>query len=306
MRDRFTAPVRAVVDYSFGNYKFLALNNPPLADGRLQPEQTRKRDRDELAVASYNVENLDGADQQARYDRVAEQIVDNLRSPDILSLEEIQDNDGAANAAPTRANVTHARLIEAIQAAGGPRYDYRQIDPAPSADGGEPGGNIRVSFLFRTDVRDLRFVDRPGGNATTPTEPVAGPGGAQLTLSPGRVDPTNPVFTSSRKPLAGEFRYRGRPLFVVGNHFNSKGGDDPMFGRFQEPRRTSELQRRGSATDPADTSRAGRGAQHLRARDPRHRPARPRGRARRPQRLRLLGDAAGGRAGPERAAAWSS
>ena len=255
VRDRFTAPVRAVVDYSFGNFKFLAVTNPPLADGRLQPEQTRKRKRDELAVASYNVENLDGADPQARFDRVADQIVDSLRSPDILSLEEIQDNDGAATRAPTAANLTHSRLIEAIVAAGGPRYDYRQIDPVSNSDGGEPNGNIRISFLFRTDVRDLRFVDRPGGTATTRTNPVAGPGGAQLTLSPGRVDPENPVFENSRKPLAGEFRYRGRPLFVVGNHFNSKGGDDPVFGRFQEPRRPSELVRRGSATDPSDTER---------------------------------------------------
>ena len=255
VRDRFTAPVRAVVDYSFGNFKFLALNNPPLADGRLRPEQTRRRGRDELAVAGYNVENLDGADPQERFDRVADQIVDNLRSPDILSLEEIQDNDGAASAAPTAANLTHARLIDAIEDAGGPTYDYRQIDPLSNTDGGEPNGNIRISFLFRTDVRDLRFVDRPGGTATTRTEPVEGPGGARLTFSPGRVDPTNPVFNSSRKPLAGEFRYRGRPLFVVGNHFNSKGGDDPLFGRFQEPRRSSELQRRGSATDPTDTTR---------------------------------------------------
>ena len=247
--DRFKAPVRAVVDYSFGNYKFLALNNPRLADGHLQPERTRKPHHKELAVASYNVENLDGADDQARYDRVAGQIVDNLRSPDILSLEEIQDNDGAASAAPTDANVTHARLILAIENAGGPRYDYRQINPASNQDGGEPNGNIRVSFLFRTDVPGLSFVDRPGGDAVTATEPVAGPDGAQLTFSPGRVDPMNTVWRTSRKPLAGEFRYNGRPLFVVGNHLNSKGGDDPTFGRFQEPRRSSELQRRGSATN---------------------------------------------------------
>ena len=58
------------------------------------------------------------------------------------------------------------------------------------------------------------------------------------------------MWNNSRKPLAGEFRYRGRPLFVVGNHFASKGGDDPMFGRFQEPR-AERAQRRGSATDPA-------------------------------------------------------
>jgi predicted extracellular nuclease len=34
---------------------------------------------------------------------------------------------------------------------------------------------------------------------------------------------------------------------VIGNHFNSKGGDDPTFGRFQEPRRPSEVQRHGQA-----------------------------------------------------------
>ena len=289
--DRFKAPVRAVVDYSFGNFKFLAVNDPRFADGGLRPETTRKRGRDELAVASYNVENLDGVDEQERFDRVADQIVGNLRSPDILSLEEIQDNDGAATTTPTQANLTYERLIDAIAAAGGPTYDYRQIDPEPGTDGGEPGGNIRVAFLFRTDVRGLRFVDRPGGDATTATEPVAGARGARLTLSPGRVDPTNDVFDNSRKPLAGEFRYRGKPLFVVGNHFNSKGGDDPLFGRFQAPRRSE----RGRA------ARAGGGAQRLRARHPRPRPARPRGRARRPQRLRLLGDAAGGRAGHERA-----
>ena len=54
-------------------------------------------------------------------------------------------------------------LIAAISAAGGPAYEYRQIDPVDDQDGGEPGGNIRVGFLFRTD-RGLRFVDRPGGD----------------------------------------------------------------------------------------------------------------------------------------------
>ncbi len=254
-RDGFAAPIQAVVAYNFGNFKFLVVNRPSVVDGGLRPERTRSRDRDELAVASYNVENLDGADPQERFDHIAGQITTNLRSPDILSLEEVQDNDGAASAAPTNADVTYARLIEAIRRAGGPTYDFRQIDPTPNSDGGQPNGNIRVAFLFRTDRRDLSFVDRPGGTATTPTEPVAGPEGAQLTLSPGRVDPTDPVFNNSRKPLAAEFRYRGRPLFLVGNHFNSKGGDDPIFGRFQEPRRSSELQRRGSATNEADTVR---------------------------------------------------
>ncbi len=45
------------------------------------------------------------------------------------------------------------------------------INPANNQDGGEPGGNIRVAFLFRTD-RGLAFVDRPGGTATAATTVV--------------------------------------------------------------------------------------------------------------------------------------
>jgi uncharacterized protein len=73
------------------------------------------------------------------------------------------------------------------------------------------------------------------------------PSGPQLTLSPGRIDPANPAFTNSRKPLAGEFRWQGRTLFAVANHFNSKGGDDPLFGRFQPPVRHTEVQRHQQA-----------------------------------------------------------
>jgi hypothetical protein len=73
---------------------------------------------------------------------------------------------------------------------------------------------------------------------------VTGSGaGTRLSFSPGRIDPTNAAFTTSRKPLAGEFRFRGQHLFVIANHFNSKGGDQPLFGRFQPPRRPTETQR---------------------------------------------------------------
>ena len=82
----------------------------------------------------------------------------------------------------------------------------------------------------------------------TATEDDPAQPGAQLTFSPGRIDPTNAVWNSSRKPLAGEFRYRGKKLFVVANHFASKGGDAALFGRFQEPYRPSEIQRRGGWT----------------------------------------------------------
>jgi predicted extracellular nuclease len=40
---------------------------------------------------------------------------------------------------------------------------------------------------------------------------------------------------------------RGREVFVIANHFSSKGGDDPLFGRFQPPLRSSELARHAQA-----------------------------------------------------------
>jgi predicted extracellular nuclease len=172
--------------------------------------------------------------------------VDNLRSPDILAVEEIQDNDGAVSAAPTNAEATYARFIGTIAAQGGPTYEFRQIDPESNQDGGEPNGNIRVGFLYRTD-RGVRFVDRPGATATTPNAVVETAKGAQLLYSPGRIDPTNPAFEDSRKPLAAEFTWKGRTVFAIANHFNSKGGDDPLFGRRQPPVQSSTVQRHKQA-----------------------------------------------------------
>jgi predicted extracellular nuclease len=243
--DGFTTPVVGVMDYSFGNFK---LNiTAPLArvDGGLERETTRAPRDQELVVGTYNVENLDPGDGGA-FARHAQLIVDHLRSPDLLAIEEIQDNDGATNSSVTDASVTWGLLIQAIVAAGGPEYQYRQIDPVDDQDGGEPGGNIRVGFLFRTD-RGLTFVDRPGGDATTATTVVDHPAGPRLSFSPGRVAPQDPAFVDTRKSLAGEFRMHGKKVFVVANHFSSKSADDPLFGRWQPPVRYSEPARHGQA-----------------------------------------------------------
>jgi uncharacterized protein len=244
--DHFDGPVVGVLDYSFANFKLNITEPLTGVDEGLEREVTRSPRDQEIAVATYNVENLDPTDGSAVFARHADYIVNHLRSPDLLAIEEIQDNDGAANTSVTDASTTWSMLVAAIAAAGGPTYQYRQIDPVDDADGGEPGGNIRVGFLFRTD-RDLDFVDRPGADSTTATAVVATPSGPRLSLSPGRVAPTDAAFTDSRKPLAGEFRMRGRKVFVVVNHFNSKGGDQPLFGHFQPPERSSEVQRHAQA-----------------------------------------------------------
>jgi predicted extracellular nuclease len=244
--DTFAGPITAVVDYSFGNFKYLPLTAPVRVDGGLEREVTDRPGRDELSVGSFNVENLTPTDAATKYRALAEALIVNMRAPDIVAVEEIQDNDGATNSAVTAANLTWERLIAEVAAAGGPTYDYRQIDPVDDQDGGQPGGNIRVGFLFRTD-RGLSFVDRPGGTPTSAVGVVETRRGAELTFSPGRIEPADPAWNASRKPLAGEFRWRGETVIAVANHFNSKGGDDPLFGRFQPPVRHTEVQRHQQA-----------------------------------------------------------
>jgi uncharacterized protein len=243
--DRIPGATVGVLSYDFGNFELYPLKTPVAVSGGIQPETTRAPRGDELSIATFNVENLDPSDVET-IPRLALLVKDNLQAPDLIGIEEMQDNTGGTDDGTTDASLSWQAFIDAIVAAGGPRYEYRQIDPLNNADGGQPGGNIRVGFLFRTD-RGLRFVDRPGGDATTPTDVVRSRGRARLTLSPGRVDPLNPAWEATRKPLAGEFTWRGETFFALVNHFSSKTGDDPLFGRWQPPVRSSEVARHQQA-----------------------------------------------------------
>ncbi|WP_326811782.1 lamin tail domain-containing protein [Streptomyces scopuliridis] len=252
--DTLAGTTTGPLDYAnYGGYGLQATTLGTVKSGGLKPEVATKGKTDELSVATYNVENLDPTDPQAKFDRLAEGIVKNLATPDIVSLEEIQDNNGAKDDGTVAADKTLAQFVAAIQAAGGPAYDWRSVDPTDKADGGEPGGNIRNVFLF--NPKRVGFVDRPGGDATTATKVVTtGKNGKDITLSvsPGRINPTSDAWKSSRKPLVGEFTFRGEQVFVIGNHFNSKGGDQPTHGAFQPPKLGSETQRLTQAKEVHD------------------------------------------------------
>jgi len=246
--DSFNGATVGVIDYSFGNFKLLNTQPlPSVTSGGLQREVTNlSPTANQLTVGTFNVENLDPSDGATKFNNLASRIVNNLKSPDIINLEEIQDNNGPTNDSVVDASQTFQTLINAIATAGGPTYEFRQINPVDDTNGGEPGGNIRVGFLFNPGR--VQFVDRPGGTSTSGTT-VSNVGGApEPSFSPGLIDPTNSTFNNSRKPLVGEFTFNGRSVFVVGNHFNSKGGDQPLFGANQPPVLTSETQRNQQAT----------------------------------------------------------
>jgi predicted extracellular nuclease len=240
--DELRGTTAGPLDYNqFGGYTIAASTLGTVQDNHLKREVTARALPSEATIATYNVENLDPSDPDEKFAQLAQGIVTNLRSPDVVALEEIQDNNGAVNDGTVDPSATVAKFVAAIEAAGGPAYDWRSINPVDGKDGGEPGGNIRQVFLF--NPQRISFTDIPGGDSTTAVD-VTGTGRqTALTASPGRIDPNNPAWTTSRKPLVGQFEFKGKKLFVIANHFDSKGGDQGIDSRFQAPTRSSEVQR---------------------------------------------------------------
>jgi predicted extracellular nuclease len=251
--DVFTGATTGPLDYSlFGGYLIAATTLGTVQHNNLAPVVATGPAKKQLSIATYNVENLAPSDPASKYQALAKGIVTNLAAPDIIAVEEVQDNDGATDDGVVAADQTITKLTAAITAAGGPAYSSREIDPLNDQDGGEPGGNIRSVFLFNPAV--VSFVDTGASSinrSTTGTQVVKAKGEPALTLSPGRIDPTNPVWASSRKPLVGEFSFNGKDVFVIANHFDAKLGDQNADGRFQFPAQTSAVQRAGQAlTEP--------------------------------------------------------
>ncbi|HEY7430208.1 MAG TPA: endonuclease/exonuclease/phosphatase family protein [Streptosporangiaceae bacterium] len=252
--DVFSGATIGPLDYSqFGGYFIAATTLGTVQHGNLPRTVATAPAKKQLSIATYNVENLAPSDPASKFQALASGIVTNLASPDIVALEEVQDNDGAADDGVVAADQTISKLAAAISAAGGPAYSSREIDPVNDQDGGQPGGNIRVAFLF--NPAHVSFVDAGAASvnrSATGTQVVKKKGEPALTLSPGRIDPGNPVWTASRKPLVGEFSFNGKDVFVIANHFDSKLGDQNADGRFQFPAQASAVQRAGQALTEHD------------------------------------------------------
>lgn len=242
--DKFEGPIQGVVNYGFQNYKIYADYEDMKAKhvvGAAEPETTTiVKDDNKLTIASYNLENFSNNTSETSNDKaqkLARAFVTDMQSPDIIGVTEVQDNNGQ-DSGNAEASESYERLIQAIEDAGGPRYEYLNIDPIVNEDGGAPNANIRVGFLYNPDRVSLPEGIQ-AGNATT----AVGYEDGQLTHNPGRIDPDNDAFYDSRKPLAAQFNFQGEEVIVIANHWNSKSGDTPLFGSTQPPVYGSEEQR---------------------------------------------------------------
>jgi predicted extracellular nuclease len=179
---------------------------------------------------------------------LAHQIVEALGSPDIVALQEIQDDSGEEDNGITTARGTLTALSAAIASAGGPRYAFFDVAPADGRPGGAPGGNIRNAFLYnpgRVSLRSHRSLEPS----------VLAGAGARDSLA----------FRESRDPLEGVFEFGGRRLSLINNHLSSRFGSTPVFGATQPFIQAGETARAAQVRALHDY------VAHLLARDPKAR-----------------------------------
>ena len=209
--------VTGVVSYGFGNFEIIPTQEFTATDSILEPETTTiAPGEDTLVVASYNVLNLDRNYEDGdtdvangRFEAIASQIINNLNSPDVIGLQEIQDNNGSVNDGVVSADETLQQLVDAISAAGGQTYEF--IDNTFITDGesgGQPGGNIRTAYLYNPERVDL--VEGSVQTIGSQAESAA--------------------FNGARLPLVATFEFNGEEVTVIDNHFSSKGGSAPILG----------------------------------------------------------------------------
>ncbi|RYF24340.1 MAG: hypothetical protein EOO77_00120 [Oxalobacteraceae bacterium] len=179
-------------------------------------------DTDHMTIASFNVENADPGDGAQKFQLIATEVTQALRNPDVIGLQEIQDADGAGTGTDLSGTATAQSIIDAIVAAGGPRYRYTEVEPSgPNTTGGEPGGNIRNGYLYNPDRVSL--VD----------------GSVRLI--------EDQAFTGSRRPLVATFGFNGEEVTVVNAHSTSRGGSDTLFGANQPPAQAGDGSRTAQA-----------------------------------------------------------
>jgi len=144
---------------------------------------------------------------EGRFHTLAQAVVLQANTPDIVALQEIQDSDGAELTPIVDATETYRLLVLTIKQLSGIEYQWVDINPELGADGGQPGGNIRNGFLYNpntvnVDMESLRVIGKG-----------------------------NWAYDDSRKPLVCDFieKESGERLTVINVHLASKRHQESIF-----------------------------------------------------------------------------
>ena len=233
-KDYFNENITGIVTYKNKTYKIDPSSVPAIQDGGLKREVSKiYPSEDKLTIASYNIENFSannkGHDEtpEEKVDKIANSFIKEVHSPDIITLIEVQDNNGGVNDGTVDGVKSGEKLAQRIKSLGGPDYKYTEIAPVDGKDGGKPGANIRVAYLY--NPKRVTLIGKEKGGSEEAARFVNG----HLEKNPSRVDPTSVYFEKVRKSLAAEFDFKGERIVVIANHLKSKLGDDAIYGSNQ-------------------------------------------------------------------------
>jgi Ca2+-binding RTX toxin-like protein/predicted extracellular nuclease len=242
--------VTGIIDFDFTDRKLFVTGIDPgsfVDHTTTQDVTVLGDDSRSLTVATFNVENLDPTDPLSKFQGLAQAIATNLNMPDIISIEEMQDNNGAAagdgiSPTGTDASTTWQMLVDALNTLTGAHYQWVDEAPIYNAEGGEQSGNIRVGFLYNTDrvqLGDLdpdatlaerrMYTDRIGDGVRDAGDLIAFSDnmlGAEIQTGD---------WANTRRSLLGEFTFNGNKVYVTANHFPAKGGSDEFWQFNQNP-----------------------------------------------------------------------
>ncbi|KAF8917097.1 endonuclease/exonuclease/phosphatase [Mucidula mucida] len=212
--------ITGVVTYSFGFYYVLPLTAPTVLsapDYDVSPTTVTSVPGDSCVVTfgDYNVENM---------------------APTSDHIPAIQDNSGPTDDGTVDANITLSTLVAAIANVSDLTYDFIEVAPQDGQDGGQPGGNIRVAYLYNSAKLSLVSGASVGRATDKVNVTIDASGLPTLNYNPGRIDPANSVWESTRKPLVAEWQLAsGAKLFTVDVHMSSKGGSSSTQGDARPP-----------------------------------------------------------------------
>ena len=232
-KDYFTEDVTGVVTYRNSFYKLEPTQQLTVQDGGLQRQAAQTQpSEDKLTIASYNIENFsaNNAKNETPEDKVtliANSFIHEIHNPDIITLIEVQDNNGSVDDGTTSGLESGRKLANRIKELGGKSYEYTEVAPVDGADGGKPGSNIRLGILYNPERVSLAKKEAATSNEAAQFDK------GHLVKNPARIAPNDPSFDHTRKSLAVEFEFKGQPVVVIANHLKSKIGDDAIYGASQ-------------------------------------------------------------------------
>lgn len=244
----FADNIVGIMGYSFSNYQIeICENIPQILKKDFIPEKSKiEFNKNTLNIASYNLENFSFGNRKDK-DRAkifAYHFTEILKSPDIICLIEVQDDDGTNGDTEVSCVKTLELLINGIKNIDSTKnYGFVNIDPQKNKDGGVPNGNIRCCILYRKDRIELVESGKNFYN----DKPL-------IKKNPLRIGESSKYFDRTRKSLAAEFKFKdgingGKSFIVLNNHFSSKRGDEPVWGKNQPAKRLSEEKRHFQADE---------------------------------------------------------